>query len=170
MPMRQWPEVQELSRQKHVIIQATMELIEPAFQKLVSILDKALKEYRKSGDTALVTDIHIRPIRETGAVIVSDDDRVLVSSKVAEIASIPEEGFEAAIESELRRALQVIDSRTPMSELAIWKPFSFEMIDDEGESLAELLLVDDDNVLVTESLMEGLDEELNAFLKDLLQD
>lgn len=147
-----------------------MTLIEPAFQKLVNILDKALKEYRKSGETPQVTDIHIHPVRETGAVIVSDDDRVLVSSKVAEIASIPEDGFEKIIESELRRALKVIDSRTPISDLAIWKPFSFEMIDDEGETLAELLLVDDDNVMVTQSLMEGLDEELNEFLRNLLQD
>lgn len=146
-----------------------MILIEPAFQKLVSILDKALKEYRL-GETPQVTDIHIHPVRETGAVIVSDDDRVLVSSKVAEIASIPEEEFESSMESELRRALQAIDSRTPITNLSIWKPFSFEMIDDEGETLAELLLVDDDNVMVTQSLMEGLDEELNEFLRNLLQD
>lgn len=147
-----------------------MTLIEPAFQKLVNILDKALKEYRKPGETPQVTDIHIHPVRETGAVIVSDDDRVLVSSKVAEIASIPEEGFDEIIKSELRRALDELDSRSPISELAIWKPFSFEMIDDEGESLAELLLVDDENVIVTQSLMEGLDDELNEFLKNLLQD
>ena len=37
------------------------------------------------------------------------------------------------------------------------------------ETIAELLLLDDDTLLVNEELLKGLDEELDAFLKDLLE-
>ena len=33
----------------------------------------------------------------------------------------------------------------------------------------QLLLLDDDTLLVNEELLKGLDEELDAFLKDLLE-
>ena len=42
-------------------------------------------------------------------------------------------------------------------------------MDDEKETVAELLLMDDDTLLVNEELLKGLDEELDAFLKDLLE-
>jgi len=47
------------------------------------------------------------------------------------------------------------------------RPFSFVLQNDEREMLAELYLVDDDLLIVTGDLMEGLDEELNEFWKHL---
>ena len=35
--------------------------------------------------------------------------------------------------------------------------------------IAELLLVDDDTLLVNDELLKGLDQELDAFLKELLE-
>ena len=49
------------------------------------------------------------------------------------------------------------------------KPFSFVLVDDDKETIAELLLLDDDTLLINEELLKGLDEELDAFLKDLLE-
>ncbi len=53
-------------------------------------------------------------------------------------------------------------------KLQIIKPYSFTLIDEDKETLAELLLMDDDTLIVTDELLKGLDEELNDFLKDLL--
>jgi hypothetical protein len=41
-------------------------------------------------------------------------------------------------------------------------------VDDDRETVAELMLFDEDNTLLTQGLMQGLDEELDSFLKDLL--
>jgi len=41
-------------------------------------------------------------------------------------------------------------------------------VDDDRETVAELMLFDEDNTLLSQSLMQGLDEELDSFLKDLL--
>ena len=56
-----------------------------------------------------------------------------------------------------------------LDKLAILKPYSFVLVDDEKETIAELLLMDDDTLLVNEELLKGLDEELDSFLKELLE-
>ena len=60
-------------------------------------------------------------------------------------------------------------NRGAFDKLTIMKPFSFVSVDDDKETIAELLLLDDDTLLVNEELLKGLDEELDAFLKDLLE-
>ena len=54
-------------------------------------------------------------------------------------------------------------------KMTILKPYSFVLVDDEKETIAELLLMDDDTLLVNEELLKGLDEELDSFLKELLE-
>ena len=50
------------------------------------------------------------------------------------------------------------------------KPYSFTLVDGDKETVAELLLVDDDTLLLNDDeLLKGLDAELDAFLKDLLE-
>ena len=49
--------------------------------------------------------------------------------------------------------------------------FSFVLVDDEKETVAELLLIDDeDTLLLSDELLKGLDEELDDFLKKLLEE
>jgi hypothetical protein len=43
------------------------------------------------------------------------------------------------------------------------------LVDDDKETIAELLLLDDDTLLVDNELLEGLDKELDDFLKELLE-
>ena len=54
--------------------------------------------------------------------------------------------------------------------MSILKPFSFVLENDDKESMAELYLVDDEMVIIDPDLMEGLDEDLDAFLEKLLKD
>ena len=55
------------------------------------------------------------------------------------------------------------------NQLPLLKPYSFVLVDEEKETIADLLLMDDDTMLLSEGLFQGLDEELDAFLKDLLE-
>jgi hypothetical protein len=54
--------------------------------------------------------------------------------------------------------------------MAILKPYSFVLEDDDHEHLAELYLVDDDTAIIDQELMAGLDKDLDNFLEDLLKD
>lgn len=145
-----------------------MRLSESSFQGIKALIVDALKEFQRPQEQSVVTDIHIMPIRETGEVTVSDDDRDLVTTQLSDLADIPEDIFYEVMEKALRRILKDIDEAQPLENLAIWKPFSFVLVDDDRETVAELMLFDDDNTLLSQSLMQGLDEELDKFLKDLL--
>ena len=145
-----------------------MRLSESSFQGIKALIVDALKEFQRPQEQSVVTDIHIMPIRETGEVTVSDDDRDLVTTQLSDLADIPEDIFYEVMEKALRRILKDIDEVQPLESLAIWKPFSFVLVDDDRETVAELMLFDDDNTLLSQSLMQGLDEELDKFLKDLL--
>ena len=47
---------------------------------------------------------------------------------------------------------------------------NFVLVDEDRETVTELLLIDDeDTLLLNDELLKGLDEELDAFLKDLLE-
>ena len=57
-----------------------------------------------------------------------------------------------------------------LDNTSLMKPYSFTLIDDHKETVAELLLVDDDTLLLNDGeLLKGLDKELDAFLKELLE-
>ena len=77
--------------------------------------------------------------------------------------------FYENIERILINLLFNMKSKDTFDKLTIMKPFSFVLVDDDKETIAELLLLDDDTLLVNEELLKGLDEELDAFLKDLLE-
>ena len=145
-----------------------MRLSESSFQGIKALIVDALKEFQRPQEQSVVTDIHIMPIRETGEVTVSDDDRDLVTTQLSDLADIPEDIFYEVMEKALRRILKDIDEVQPLESLAIWKPFSFVLVDDDRETVAELMLFDDDNTLLSQSLMQGLEEELDSFLKNLL--
>ena len=145
-----------------------MRLSESSFQGIKALIVDALKEFQRPQEQSVVTDIHIMPIRETGEVTVSDDDRDLATTQLPDLAEIPEDIFYEVMEKALRRILRDIDEVQPLESLAIWKPFSFVLVDDDRETVAELMLFDEDNTLLSQGLMQGLDEELDSFLKDLL--
>ncbi len=60
--------------------------------------------------------------------------------------------------------------REQLEQLHILKPYSFVLIDEDREVVADLFLVDDDTLFFDGELMKGLDEELSAFLDHLLKE
>lgn len=133
---------------------------------------KALKEALgnlplEDGQSTLVSDIHLQPVLGAGELYVfDDDDNELAHTVVAEWTDCVPEDFYAMVEQQLRPLLEEIDK----SDCALLKPYSFVLVDDEHETVSELLLVDDDTMLLNDSLLKGLDEELDAFLKQLLEE
>lgn len=77
--------------------------------------------------------------------------------------------FYENVERILSTLLHNMKNGGDFDKLAILKPYSFVLVDDEKETIAELLLMDDDTLLVNEELLKGLDEELDSFLKELLE-
>ena len=80
------------------------------------------------------------------------------------------ENFIAEVEPLLRSEIVALSDQGYFEKLSLMKPYSFVLVDDDKETVAELMLVDDeDTLLLNDELLKGLDEELDAFLKELLE-
>lgn len=78
--------------------------------------------------------------------------------------------FYKEVEPVLRAEVTVLKDEGELDKLCLMKPYSFVLVDEEKETISELLLIDDeDTLLLDDELLKGLDEELDAFLKDLLE-
>ena len=148
-----------------------MKLSANSYTSIASTLQTALKRYASAGAKSVITDFHLYPDMATGELsIFNDDEELLASVLVKEWANANPEDFQSGCEIALKKVLNQLSSTGEFASLPIMKPYSFVLIDKDKETLAELLIVDDDETLfLNDELLKGLDEELNAFLKDLLE-
>ena len=64
-----------------------------------------------------------------------------------------------------RRRQEVVE---PMSVL---RPFTFVMQDEDGETLTDLYIVDDqETVIISSNLLEDVDQDLDNFFNDLMKE
>lgn len=148
-----------------------MKLNTASYTLIASAIQDALKRYASVEAKNVITDIHLFPDMVSGELsIFNDDEELLASVLVKEWANANPEDFQSGCEIALKKVLNQLSSTGEFASLPIMKPYSFVLIDKDKETLAELLIVDDEETLfLNDELLKGLDEELNAFLKDLLE-
>ena len=124
-----------------------------------------------SEENQVVTDIHLQPRQDVGELIIyNDDDSELSRAIVEDWVDYDEDDFDTEVERILRNILNEMKSGGAFDDLNIMKPYSFVYVDDEKESVTELLVMDEnDTVVIDEELMKGLDEDLDKFLDDLMK-
>ena len=148
-----------------------MKLSTSSHTLFVSAIQKALQGYLSSETRNKITDIHLQPDMGSGElVILNDDEEVLAQTVVEEWKGVNPEEFYNGCEVTLKKILNQLAGEGEFASLYIMKPYSFVLVDHEKETVAELLLVDEEETLfLNDELLKGLDEELNTFLKDLLE-
>ena len=148
-----------------------MKMSEQSRASIVSALKTALCRYTSEGDETVVTDIHLQPNSESGELILfDDDDQDLSRTIINEWVEYESDDFYTVVEPILRAEVEALKESGKLEKLCLMKPYSFVLVDEDKETVAELLLVDeDDTLLLNDELLKGLDEELDAFLKDLLE-
>ena len=143
-------------------------------QASLSLLEKAIKQavakYTCGCEQTIVTDIHLQANQNSGELSIFDDeDEYLACVSIEEWMTYDGDDFYENVERILSTLLHNMKNGGDFEKLTILKPYSFVLVDDEKETIAELLLMDDDTLLVNEELLKGLDEELDSFLKELLE-
>ena len=148
-----------------------MNISEQSRSAIVSALNEAISKYKLGEESSVVSDIHLQPKQDSGDLIIfNDDDEILASASVDEWTKNGDDHFYKEIESVLRSELIAMKDQGLFDKLCLMKPYSFVLVDEDKETVAELLLVDDeDTLLLSEELLKGLDEELDVFLKELLE-
>ena len=147
-----------------------MNLSPQSIATVQAFLANALGKYAVKEAAPVITAIYLQPQLTTGALVVlNDDDEVLAKTVVQEWENPVYEDFYVGAEADLRQALVGIQQAGELDKLCLLKPYSFVLVDEDKETLADLLLVDDaETLFLSDELLKGLDEELNTFLKDLL--
>lgn len=148
-----------------------MKMSEQSRASIVSALKTALCRYASEGEETVVTDIHLQPNSESGELIIfDDDDQELSRTIINERVEYESDDFYTVVEPILRAEVEALKESGKLEKLCLMKPYSFVLVDEDKETVAELLLVDEDEtLLLNDELLKGLDEELDAFLKDLLE-
>ena len=138
----------------------TQEMLQAAIKKMAS-------NYITAEESA-VTDFHMKVNRDNGELtILDDDDKTLARVHIKEWEN---EHNDAAIEKELQSELTKMQQQGMFECLNIAKPYSFVLTDEDDQSIVDLLIIDDDTLILNADLLEGFDEEMNAFLKKLLEE
>ena len=148
-----------------------MKLNKTSYASISSVIQDALKKYASIENRSVVTDIYLQPHMQTSELSVyNDDDELLASAVVQGWEDIHPEEFQSGCELALKKVLNQLSSEGAFASLPIMKPYSFVMVDAQKETLSELLIVDDEETMfLSGELLQGLDDELNTFLKDLLE-
>lgn len=115
-----------------------------------------------------VTDFHLHVNGENGELSIVDDD----DNSLARVHIIDWEGVhdEQIFEKELRSLLTRMHEKGSFDNMNIAKPYSFVLVDDDDQDIVDLLIVDDDTLILSEDLLQGFDEEMNEFLRHLLEE
>lgn len=147
-----------------------MKLSQHSQSVIESAIRKAIGKFTCGCEQTIVTDIHIQPNQNSGELCIFDDeDDVLTSVTIDEWSAYESDDFYENAERILRPLLCRLKDGGEFDKLTILKPYSFVLVDDERETIAELLLMDDDTLLLNDELLKGLDRELDDFLKELLE-
>lgn len=147
-----------------------MKLSQQSQSSIETAIRHAVGKFPCGCEPSTITDIHIQPNQNSGELLIFDDeDNELACSIIEEWLSYDGSDFYKSTERILCTVLHTMKENKEFEKLSILQPFSFVLVDEEKETIGELLLMDDDLLLVNEELLKGLDEELNNFLKELLE-
>lgn len=147
-----------------------MKLSQSSLSTIENSIRKAVERYNCQYEKTIITDIHLQPNQNSGELFIfNDDDEELANTVIEDWIAYEDTDFSEGVERVLTTLLNDMNSVGAFEKVTILKPFSFVLVDDEKETVAELLLIDDDTLLANDPLLKGLDEELDAFLKELLE-
>ena len=122
-----------------------MKLSQSALSLLEETLKKAIGKYTCTCEQTIVTDIHLQPNQNSGELSIFDDeDEELATTVIEEWMTYEGDDFYENVERILSTLLCNMKNAGMFDNLTILKPFSFVLVDDEKETIAELLLIDDE--------------------------
>ncbi|MDO4715855.1 MAG: hypothetical protein Q4A44_06245 [Bacteroidales bacterium] len=143
-----------------------MKVSEQTQEQVVRLLRKVAARF-DSREQAEVTDILLQVKPESGELLAFDDKGdELHRCVIEDWINTTSEGFLSDVQAMLTSIIEC--NRTLVEAFNILRPFSLVLADESGETLAELYLVDDDLMIINSNLMEGLSDDLDAFLEQLL--
>ena len=145
------------------------------FQTLNHAFRKSLDKLMDSESSAALVDLYLFPNPESGDFTIYDDeDQILVKVSVPvweeQFDSMDSESSLKECEEILREIVIKVRDEGIYEKINILKPFSILMVDEEMETICELLMIDEEQLLLDDDFLKHMDEELDGFFKQLMSD
>ncbi len=136
-------------------------------QQIEYALRKAAQKFPATAEPLPATDILIQVSPESGEMRFFDEaEHELTRCVVEEWIGKDEADFLSDVAELLRTELRRLEDVA--SAFNVVRPYAFVLIDDEGETVGDLFLADGDTIVLSGALMEGLEDDLNAFFSQLM--
>ena len=146
-----------------------MKTTDQTIQQIERAIRKVADKFPATQEASIFTDIHIRVNQETGELVAfDDDDREITRVIIEKWINNQDDSFYDIVAKQLRKCLE--REKKLVENMAVIRPYSFVLEDEDKENIAELYVVDDDTVIIDPDLMEGLDKDLDDFLEKLLKE
>ncbi len=120
----------------------------------------------------VLTDISLRVYPHSGEVrFFDDEENELMRIVIPEwIKGSRDEDFYQKVTPILQEAISGVRQEV-IDNMSLLRPYSFVLQDEDGETLSDLYLVDDqETVILSGSLLEGLDDDLDTFFENLMKE
>ncbi len=117
-----------------------------------------------------ITDFYIRFDSESNELTMVDDNDLRLSKAtiVSEDEEAEMDSLKQSIRKVLHEELQKMEKAKLFDSFNIFRPFSFVYEDDD--TMEDILIVDDSNLILGEELMKDLDNDLDSFFDKLMKD
>ena len=146
-----------------------MKTTDQTIQQIERAIRKVADKFPATQEPSIFTDIHIRVNQETGELVAfDDDDREITRVIIGNWINNQDDSFYDVVAKQLRKCLE--REKKLVENMAVIRPYSFVLEDEDKENIDELYVVDDDTVIIDPDLMEGLDKDLDDFLEKLLKE
>ena len=146
-----------------------MKTTDQTIQQIERAIRKVADKFPATQEASIFTDIHIRVNQETGELVAfDDDDREITRVIIGNWINNQDDSFYDVVAKQLRKCLE--REKKLVENMAVIRPYSFILEDEDKENIAELYVVDDDTVIIDPDLMEGLGKDLDDFLEKLLKE
>ena len=119
-----------------------MTATEQTYQQIERALRKAASKFPEQTENLPLTDLYLQVKQESGELLIfDDDDNELTRCVVEEWIGNQEEYFYQSVQPILQKAIERIKDVT--EHVAVLKPYSYVLMGEDRETLADLYLVDD---------------------------
>ncbi|MBO4658410.1 MAG: hypothetical protein J5637_02185 [Prevotella sp.] len=146
-----------------------MKASEQTIQQIERLVKKIAQKFPEAEAPTCLTDIHLRLFQESGEILAyDDDDEEITRCVINDWIDNKDDDFYDHATNVLRQVLKRYGKT--VDKMGILKPFSFVLENDESESIAELYIADDDTIIISGELMDGLDKDLDKFFEDLMKE
>lgn len=147
-----------------------MSLSKQSREKLLDAILSIADNLNKT-ENAMVTDLYFQVDMSNGVLTIYDDDDNTMAQATIDEWKVTEQSEErSSIEKTLRSELAQMQKVGLFDKINILKPYMCTLVDEKKESIVDLIYIDDDTLILDSELLKGLDQEMDDFLKYLLEE